>query len=126
VVRKKKIKGIQSRYLDSINFLFTVILFLLRCIWCYPNGDAGDDLHYLSIFLTVIEKGSSEWKVKYKFSFKSQTSSEKMEPIFETTDPVSAMTSGVGWPKFISHEKFFDPAKGYFKNGKFAIVCEVC
>jgi hypothetical protein len=95
-------------------------------VWCYPNGDISDAVHYLSIFLNASDKGSSEWKVKYKLSFKSQISSEKLEPIFEHTAHANEMDPGKGRRKFLLHEKFFDPAKGYFKDGKFAIVCEVC
>jgi hypothetical protein len=96
-----------------------------RQILCYPNGETRDSISHISIFLNVIEEGSSEWKVNFMLSLKSQISSEKLQPICEVTKDANEIDTGFGWAKFLSHDDFFDPSKGYYMDGKFTIFSEV-
>jgi hypothetical protein len=90
-----------------------------RSIWLYPNGDIDES--YIALFLLADEKGSSKWKVNYEIGIKGLKESE----LVYDTKHADEFFSALGQSHFLSHEQFFDPTAGFFKDGKFAVFCKV-
>jgi hypothetical protein len=95
------------------------MMFIIRAIWMYPNGD--EDSSVISLYLVAIEKGSSNWNVSCKVSLKSL---KENAPNYNFSKHANEMNPGWGCDN-LSHTEFFEPAAGYFKDGKFAVICEV-
>jgi hypothetical protein len=89
-----------------------------RSICLYPNGD--EQKSYIALYLMVLEKGSSKWKVNYNLGI---IGSKQNYPVY--TIHADEIDGGHGHSKAMSHAEFFDPVTGCFKDGKFTIFCKV-
>jgi hypothetical protein len=84
----------------------------------YPNGSNGESKGYLSLYLCAQFSEEKEQKNEFLLAVGNICRKPPLKTIEE-------LYKGLGYPKFISHDEFFDPKNKHLQDGNLLIQCEV-
>jgi hypothetical protein len=93
-------------------------IYLSRCLCLCPNGYREEDKGHLGLFLKAKPCEETSHEVKYVF----EVGSARSRPVHRN---INNLSTGHGFPTFISHAALFDPKNQHLRDGTILIRCEV-
>jgi hypothetical protein len=98
-----------------------------RVLRIYPNGNSPQKESHVSLFLSLIESNTTNFETKYRFGILGKTKKENFlsAEAQRSGEEFRKNVRGWGFSKFIHHDQLQSPDKGFIKNDRLTVTCEV-